>query len=210
MCIDPASVFMIATVASSAVGAYASIQSGNAQYQAGMYNAQIAERNAQAVEEEKGNVQDAAAIERRRLGLRVQAEKGQEIAAAAAMGIDPAFGTPADLVGDLQQSYMIDRSILGKNEINSLKQLDKQQADFIDSAAMSRAGGKHARKAGLLGAAGSLLDGAGAVAGHWIKPSAPLASGQWGPKPITAKTLGQPSYGTLSPYPTSLLPIGAD
>lgn len=200
MCVPLAPLALAATAASAVVGAYSSIQSGNAQYKAGMYNAQIAERNAQAVEEEKGNVQDAAAIERRRLGARVQAEKGEQVAAAAAMGIDPGFGTPADLVGDIQQSYMIDRSILGKNEINSLKTLDKQQADFIDSAAMSRAGAKDARKAGLTGAVGSLLDGAGSVAGHWIKPSA-LASpfGSTVAKPVTAKLLPNYSPGALLP-----------
>lgn len=200
MCVDPITIFAIASTASAAVGAYSSIQHGNAQYKAGMYNAQIAERNAQAVETEKANVSDAAAIERRRLGIRVQAEKGEQVAAASAMGIDPGFGTAADLVGDIQKSYMIDRSIIGKNELTQLGQLDKQQADYRDSASMSRAGAKDALKAGRIGAIGSLLDGASSVAGHWIRPGG--SSGTPIARPVTATP--------LSPFaPGKLLPIGA-
>jgi len=173
MCVDPGSLTLIATLASAGVGAYSAIQSGNAQYQAGMYNAQIQERNAQAVEDEKKNVQDAASIERRRLGERVRAERGQAVVNAAAQGIDPGFGSPADLIGDIEQAYDIDRSILGRNELTELGRLDKQQADYRDSAAMMRSQAKSARKGGMLSAAGSLLQGAASVSSRWI--SQPLS-----------------------------------
>lgn len=170
MCIDPATMFMIATVASSGLKAYSSIQQGNAAYQAGMYNAQIAERNAQSVEDDRKDVKDAAAIERRRLGERVRAERGALTARFAHMGLDTAVGSPADLIGDTERAYAIDRSILGRNEITSLTGLDKQEADFRDSAAMSRAGAKSARKAGLIGAGASFLDGAATVSSRWMTP----------------------------------------
>lgn len=172
MCVDPATMFLVATVASAGVNAYANIQQGNAAYQAGMYNAQIAERNAQAAENEQKNVQDAAAIERRRLGERVRAERGELIAKYANMGLDTEFGTPADLIGDVQRAYDIDRSILGKNEITQLETLDKQVADYRDSAAMSRSEAKGALKGSRLAALGSLLDGASTVSGRWIQPAA--------------------------------------
>lgn len=171
MCVDPATLFVMATVASSAVSAVANIQSGNAQYVAGMQNVQIAERNAQATEDEKKNVSDAAAIERRRLGERVAAEKGALNAKFADMGLDTQFGTPADLVGDTQRAYEIDRNITGRNEITQLGALDKQQADFTQEASMNRASAKGARTAGLMSAAGSILQGASTVAGRWITPA---------------------------------------
>lgn len=189
MCVDPASMFLIASVASAGVNAYASIQSGNAQYQAGMYNAQIQERNAQAVEDEKKNVQDAAAIERRRLGERVAAERGELVARYANMGLDPEMGTPADLIGDVQRAYDIDRTILGRNELTELGRLDKQQADFIDAGRLARSEAKSARKAGMVGAFGSFLDGTASVSGRWIQPpanaNAPLARGLKKPAPAT-------------------------
>lgn len=166
-----------ATAASAAVGAYANIQRGNAEYAAGMYNAQIQDRNAQQAVEEKKQVQDAAAIERRRLGERVRAEKGSLVAKFAHMGLDTEFGTPADLVGDVQRAYDIDRSILGTNEINNLKKLDLQEADYKDSARLSRSGAKSALKGSRLAAVGSLLDGAASVSGRWIQPKPPVPVG---------------------------------
>jgi ribosomal protein S6 len=136
-----------------------------------MYNAQVAQRNAQAVEEEKANVQDAAAIERRRLGERIRAERGELVAKYAHMGLDTQFGSPKDLVGDVERKYDIDRSILGRNEITELKRLDQQQADYRSSATLSKMGAKSAHKAGQIGAVGSLLQGAATVSSRWIQPS---------------------------------------
>lgn len=173
MC-EPTTMFLVASVASAAVGAYSQIQAGNAQYKADMYNAQIQERNAQAVENEKKNVQDAAAIERRRLGERVRAERGDKIAAASAMGLDPGFGSPADLIGDIEQAYRGDLAIMGRNEMTELGRLDKEQADYLDSAKMARASGKSALKGSRLGAVGTLLGGAAQVSSKWIAPASPL------------------------------------
>lgn len=172
MCVAIQTMMMIATVASAGVNAYASIQSGNAEYAAGMQNAEIATRNAQAAEDEIKNTQDAAAIERRRLGEKVRAERGALVAKYANMGLDTQFGTPADLVGDTQRAYEIDRSILARNEENATKALDKQKADYLTSASQSRAAAKGARKAGQLAALGSFLDAGSTIAGRWTQPGA--------------------------------------
>lgn len=156
---------------SAGLGAYANIQQGQATQMANEFNAQIAERNAQAVEDERKNVEDAGAIERRRLGEKVRAERGELYAKYGAMGLDAQFGTPADLIGDIERSYRIDRDILGRNETNALRQLDLQEADYRDSAKLLRAAGKSAVQAGSYAAAGSLLNGASTVADKWIKPS---------------------------------------
>ncbi len=177
MCVDPATVALIATVASSAIGAYSSVQQGRAQYQADMYAAEVSKQNAQALEDDKALTKDQAAIERRRLGERVRGAKGEQIAKATAMGTDPAFGSSADLIGDIEQSYKIDRSILGRNEITDLQNIDNQQADYLDGANRSRASASGALRAGYMGAAGSLLEGASAVSGKWIKPPVSPVSG---------------------------------
>lgn len=202
MC-DPGTIFLVATVASAAVGAYGQIQQGNAQYRAEMYNAQIADRNAQAARDEEVNVQDKAAIERRRLGERVRAEKGDLNAKFTAMGLDPGFGTPADLTGDVQQAYNIDRSILGRNEITDLQTLDKQVADYTDSAKQSRMAGKGALQAGRIGAVGTILSSAANVSSRWIQPSNAMAT----PSIISASPLARtPKLNSLTPF--NAIPVG--
>jgi hypothetical protein len=193
MC-EPTTIFMAASLASAAVGAYSSIQQGNAAYQAGMYNAEIQTRNAQSVENDKANVQDAAAIERRRLGERVRAARGEQVAKFSAMGVDPGFGTPADLVGDIEQAYDADRAIMGRNELTELGRLDKQQADYLDAARMSRSEAKGARKAGQIGAVGSILQGVANVSSRWIQPN-------------TATPAAGPSVRALKPITSIFQPL---
>lgn len=162
------------------LGAYSSVRQGQATQAANEYNAKIMERNAQAVENDRADVSDQAAIERRRLGERVRAERGEMFAKFGHQGLDPGFGTPADLIGDVTRAYTIDRDIIGRNELNSLRQLDKQEADYRANAALLRMGGQAAVNAGQLNAAGSLLDGAATVSSRWIQPSndnAAVASG---------------------------------
>lgn len=170
MC-EPTTIATIFTIASGAVKAYSSIQQGRAAYQAEQINAQIAERNIQQAENEQKNVGDAAAIERRRLGERVRAERGMNKVNAAASGIDPLFGTPYDIDVDTVNAGRADAAIIGRNELNQIKGLDIQIADFKDSAAQSRAAGRAALQGGYLGAAGDLLEAGSSVAGRWINPS---------------------------------------
>lgn len=178
MCIDPGTLAVVATIASTAVSAYSYVKQGQAASAAAEYEAQIAERNAKQAENEKVLTSEAAAIERRRLGQRVAAERGQRIANASAMGLDPGFGSVADIDADLHQAYRIDRSIVGKNEIADLQRLDLEQADYRDGATLSRARGKSAKSAGNLAALGAVLGGAADVSASWIEqhPSIPSNS----------------------------------
>lgn len=171
MC-EPTTIAIMASVASAAVGAYSSIQQGRAAYAAGQVNAQIAERNVQAAENEQKNVGDAAAIERRRLGERVRAERGMNKVSAAASGIDPLFGTPFDIDADLLKAGRADAAIIARNEMLERGRLDYQIADYRDSASQSRAQGRGALRAGYLEAAGNVLQASSSIAGQWIQPGA--------------------------------------
>lgn len=180
---------------SAAVSAYGYVQQGQATARAEAYNANIATRNAEAAEAERGRVGDAAAIERRRRGELARAQKGELNAKFAAMGVDPGFGTPADLVGDTQQAYDIDRSILGRNEISELERLDKEIADYKDAAKFGQASARSARSAANTAAVGSLIQGGANVASRWIQPTAT--------RPLTVNPIPvQPNL------PTGGIPIG--
>lgn len=152
------------------VSAYGSMQTSRANAEASLYNAQISQRNAQATIDEEARVRDAAAIERRRLGEDVRAKRGELIASYTAMGVDPAFGTPADLIGDTEQAYRIDRSILSRNEEAAVARLDKERADHLSAAAMGRTAATSSMTAGSYAAAGTLLDGVSTVSSRWIQP----------------------------------------
>ena len=201
MCVDPVSALL---VVSAAVGAYSSVRAGQAKYQSEMFSAQVARNNAQSVEDDKQLTKDAAAIERRRIGERIRAEKGDMNAKFTAMGIDPLYGTPADLIGDVGTAGRADLGISGRNEITNLKQLDKQQADYLDSAKMHTASGKGALTAGYLGAAKSLLDGASSVAGHWIQPG----TGNFTPGITDAPMLSSTGYSFPRLRSATTIPIG--
>lgn len=162
-------IMMAATIASGAVSAYSAIQQGRAEYQAQGVNAQIATRNAQLAENEQKNVADAAAIERRRLGNEIRAARGQANVNATASGLDPLFGTPADLVGDIATAGRTDLGIIGRNEMTQVGQLDNQIADYRDSANAARAAGRGALRAGYMSAAASLLGTGANVASKWIE-----------------------------------------
>jgi len=180
MC-EPTTLLLAATVASAGVQAYSSIQAGRAQYRADMFNAEIANRNADAVERERLQVSEQAVIERRRLGERARAEAGELKAKYAAMGLGD-FGTPADLIGDVGRAYMIDQSGLNANEISGLETLDKQEADYRDQAKLLRSSAKGALRQGYLGAAGSLIDGVAGVSEVWMAPTSSAGTGATGPK----------------------------
>ena len=183
-------------VASAALGAASSIQQSRAAQVSEGINKQIALRNAAAVDEEEANVHEAAAIERRRLGEKVRAEKGGVVANAAAMGLLP-NGTVGDVVGDLQRAYDIDRSILGKNENTTIKGLDKEKADYLAGALQAGNAAKSAATAGSLSAAGGFLDSASGIASHWITPNTSRTRVTTG----AGRTGGLVDYGVLAVNP---------
>ena len=162
-------VMMAMTAASAAVKAYSAIQQGRAQYKADMFNAQLAEQNADRVETQRALVADAAAIQRRAKGDEIRAALAEGRVKASAMGIDFIYGTPGDLAKSTALTGYGDLSIMGKNEYNANQQLDVQKADFLDSAMMSRSSAKGALKAGYLGATGELLQGGANISQQWIQ-----------------------------------------
>jgi hypothetical protein len=171
MC-NPA-VLLIAQIGAAALGAYSMVQQGRAQQAAGEYQAKVADINAKLIAQDQDTIREGAAIERRRLGARVRAERGEAVARTAAVGIDPGFGSPADLIGDIEQAYRIDRSILTKNEEADIRRLDYDRAGLKNQAQLLRTQGASAANAGNIAAFGSLLDSASTISSRWMMPAAP-------------------------------------
>lgn len=188
MCVALPIIFAAATVASTAIAAISSIQAGNAQSAASNYQAQISQQNAQFAQDDKVTVSEQAAMDRRRRGIEAQAQQGEIRARAASMGLDSEFGSFDDLQKDVAQAYSVDRGVINENEITNLKNLDRQQAGFIDQAQLDTSTGKAAKQAGYLGAAGDILQGAAQLSSKWMQPGTPK------PPTPTASKLPQLAY----------------
>lgn len=193
-----------AAVAGSAVSAYAAIRSGSAQKAAADYNARAAREEAARVEKQRAVLEENAALDQRRLAERVRAEMGDQIARAAAMGLDPSFGTPADLVGDIATAGRVDASIINRNLDAARADIDAQARTLRSGAAFEATMGKEAQTAGYLQGAGFAL---GAVT--------PMARAfdnkkftRFEPTPVTGLPAPKPQTPAPKPRAALVLPIG--
>lgn len=140
-------------IAASAVQAYGQVQQGQAAAQVGRNNrimANYAADNAIAQGEEAA----AAAI---RKG---EAVKGAQRAGFAGSGVDVNFGTAMDLQQQTDFFAQTDAATARTNARRDAWSMRYQ-------GAMAEAEGKAARRNANLGAAGTMLAGAGRVAGKW-------------------------------------------
>jgi hypothetical protein len=164
---------MAATVASGTLAAYSAVRAGNAQKAAAEYNAALGRNEADRMETEYRTAEENTALERRRLAERVRAERGDTVARSAAMGIDPAFGSSADLIGDIETAGRTDSSILSRNLDTARKDIDNRQTSLRNEANFTIAEGREAQRSGYLQAGGSLLSTASTVGQRWSQLRTP-------------------------------------
>jgi hypothetical protein len=148
---------LIATVAGAAVSAIGQIQQGKAAKQAGEYNALTAERNALVARQQASA---EATAQQREASQRLGAIR----AAYGASGVT-VEGSPLDVLSDSASLAELDRQTIEYK--GSLRALG-----YEDTAALDRAQGKSAQRAGYMGAASSVLMGASDIAGKAPKKSA--------------------------------------
>lgn len=160
----------VATVAGGAMTAVGQIQAGNAQYKASMFNAQIARQNADLERQKRGIITEQYARENQRLGEKSGQAIGAARAAAAANGIDPDYGSALDIQNDTRDAASIDRDILGRNYGVALRDNDMTAYNYLSQATLDSRQAKSAITSSRIGAAGTLLTTAGAVAKMNVKP----------------------------------------
>lgn len=163
----------IASLAVSAVGAgvgaYSSIQQGQAAKAQAEYEAQVAEQNAKLDDLRKAQTLTQSEIEKQNLAVRTAQLRGQGRNAYASSGV--ALGSGSSLNWDLSvaeqqaiESYMIDQ-----NTSNAIFGIGVDQFNQNASAAGYRAAGANAVNSSYLQAGGSLLAGAGSVASKYYQ-----------------------------------------
>ncbi len=178
--------FAVAAVASSALSAFGSHQSGKAANKAAKYNAATYEQNARFTESEKPIVSENARNERRRLAETYHTVVSDFVVAKAASGIDPNFGSAKAIQQDALRAYTLDRDILARNEVYALQDKDREAYNYRRQAAVTRAEGKNAQIAGNLAAFTTLLGSASSLSGMFPSGGGGVAK----PKPLAPSWVG--------------------
>lgn len=160
---DPFTWMAIGSTALSAGGA---IMGGNAEYQQGMHESQIAQENARLARQNQAETRKAGAVAQEAKAREIRRSLGRSAAASSQSGTGgPSYGSNFSL---LRQA-----SIEGKmDELNTGYQYESEaygygvealNQDSMAKAAKRRARG--ARKAGFLNAAAAVLGGASSYSG---------------------------------------------
>lgn len=161
MC-DPVTLTVL-TVAATVVTAGAQVYAGQAAYQQGKFESQIAERNAKLEEASREDAFNRRNIDQMRLWRKVTQQLGEQRATAAGQGLDVNFGSASDMQVDTMQIGMEDSSTLNDNYNKEIKGYDINAANYRAEGAAALYRGKAARYGSYLQAAGTLLAGASQV-----------------------------------------------
>lgn len=160
---------LAATVASTGLGAYSAIQSGQAQSAAANYQAQVAANNAKIAAYNasdaiaKGNTQVQAAQEQ------AAQHQGMIRAVMGAGGVDLNSGSALRNQQGVAQVDQLNEATITSNAARSAWNFRNQGADYTAQANLDRMQASQANTAGLMGGFSSLLSGAGTFANQYNK-----------------------------------------
>lgn len=156
MC-EPTTIMAVMAVASAAVGAYSAVEQGKNARSVARYNAREAEN--EAVRTRNRGIEEE--VKHRRQVAELQSRQRAQLGAS---NVDLRSGSALDIQEDAQ--------LLG--EVDSLRvrtNFEEQASSLERGGSLTRSQGNAAARAGNVQAVGSLLQGAGAVAGQWYSPN---------------------------------------
>jgi hypothetical protein len=136
------------------------------QYQQGQSAAAAAEYNAQMGELQARDLEAQARDEKEQLGLLYARERASGRADTAASGVRVGTGSSLDWENDLLENYILDRAQIDMNTARGVSGIRNQ-------GVLDRAQGRASKRAGAMGAGGSLLSGAGTVSNMWYERNNP-------------------------------------
>ncbi|MGE4194721.1 MAG: hypothetical protein AB7E51_15145 [Pseudodesulfovibrio sp.] len=143
------------SIVGTGVSAYSSYAQGQAAKDAAEEQAKIAEQNAKDAEY-------TGSLERQRINLKKAETIGTGRAAWGSSGVALGSGSPVDWEVDVDER--------GRSDVRASKYNSNVTAyNYRTGANLARYGGANASAAGMTGSFGSLLSGAGTVAGDWYK-----------------------------------------
>lgn len=148
---------------------YGQMQQGQAAKAQASYQAQVAQRNKQVLEYQ---AQDRAAQgqqQEEQHRLKVRQLMGTQRAALSASGVTLDDGSAVDLLTDTATIGEMDAQTIKSNTAKDIWAIRNQQQGLDADSTLLMSRGQAAAQSGTVGAVGSLLGGAGRVAGDWYK-----------------------------------------
>jgi glucan-binding YG repeat protein len=179
---------MALAAASAATSAVGSMQQGRQQKKAAQAQAQVAANNAAIAEQNAKDAIVAGQQQEQQNRMEHNQRIGAMRAGAGASGIDVGAGSALDAVGDAAMMKEYDTLSIRDQAARQANNSYQQAADFTTQGNMATVAGKNAQSNGMWGAAGSLMSGAGQVAGSWYKmkqnatpatPALPVSTIPW-------------------------------
>lgn len=154
--------------ASSAVSALGQMQSARAEQQAAEYQARVQAQNAEFAAERADDAMRRGEEEERRIRREGGQLEGSQRAQMAGANLDLSFGSPMDVLIDTHMGVELDAARAARNARLEAEDFDRQAYSHRAQAGMSRAEGRNARRAGTIGAIGTVLGGAGDIRRHRV------------------------------------------
>ncbi len=176
-----------ATAVGGAMSVYGQRQQAKATEQANLFNARVAERNAQTAEENVRQAQLAGAEKERSQRIKIQQMIGLQRANLGASGLDIDYGTGVDVQASTAGMGQEDLLRI-RNQTQAQERAFRQKgADFTNQANMSKAQAENAITAGNIGAWSTVFQTAGSSALTAYQTNAFGGSGA-GTKSVTYET----------------------
>ena len=156
-------VSLVAGLAGTAVSAYGAYQQGQAQSKAAAYQAQVAANNAKIAQEQANLATEKGEQEAMQQGLKNRAALGGIITSTAANGVDVSSGSALDVRKSADVLGLQDVQTKRENAAIEAYGFRSQGTSFTAQSQLDNAESQWAKSAGITGAVGSLLGGAGSV-----------------------------------------------
>lgn len=138
----------------SAGGQVYSGLSANAQSK---YEQRVAQQNRDIELRARDDAAQRGEIEQMRHWRQVAQQYGDQRARQAASGLDVSFGSPADLLGDVQQIGAEDASIISQNTVREMRGYEVNAANYVMQGRAARAKGKAALIGSVISGASTIL-----------------------------------------------------
>lgn len=178
-------------MAATAVSAASQVFSGYVQNRQGRYEAQVARNNAAMEREAAADAQDRGRQAELKKWREIAAVRSEQVAAMAANGLDTSTGTAADIQDDTLSLGYQDVQTINENTQRETRGHIINASNYMGQASAARARGRNAMVGSLFAAGGTILSGAGQVAG--MGSGAPVGK-------TTGAALNGPTYAKITPY----------
>ena len=151
----------IMMLGSTLLGAAGQMQQASAQAKSSKYNAEVADMNAKLADRRAKDAIERGGIEEQKKRQQVQQVLGKQQAAMAANGVDLSFGSPLDTIVDSAVAGELDALTIRSNTYREAYDHKVDATNKRAGATLNRMNADAAMTGGMLGAAGTVLGGAG-------------------------------------------------